>query len=319
MSTNTGKTVLGIDIGGTYTKFGLVDPAGRPLFVSHMPTRADRPAEDLFGRLAEAYREHVRPLDTALEVSGAGIGAPNVNANTGIIVSAPNLSWRDTDIPALSETYLGLFARADNDANAWALGEMLYGAARGMRDFVLVTLGTGLGSGIVVDGRVVRGHTGYASELGHVTVVPGGRRCGCGRRGCLETYASATGLVRTVLELLAEKGVRGSLAGTPPSALDAKQVADAARDGDEVARTALERTAAILGRALADTTCHTSPRAFVLAGGLAGAGDLILEPVRRHLEENHFPAFANTVEVLASGLPEDTAGVLGAAALWREG
>jgi glucokinase len=206
-----------------------------------------------------------------------------------------------------------------NDANAAAMGEMIFGSAKFIKDFIILTLGTGLGSGIVINGEVVYGHTGFAGELGHTIVVPGGRDCGCGRQGCLETYASATGLVRTVLYMLSEMKIDSPLRNIPPSELSSRHIAEAALKEDQIALEAFDYTAEILALGIINAVTFSSPRAIFLFGGLAQAGDLLFAPVREYVDKNIQPIFRGTVDVLPSGLPESNAAVLGAAALvWNE-
>jgi len=310
--------VLGVDIGGTSTKFGYIDRSGRCLGASAIPTQADQTPEACFLRLHEAARALWATLPGAHRLAGIGVGAPNGNYYRGTIEDAPNLNWGMVDLRgALSGYWGGLPIAVTNDANAAALGELLFGSGRGLRDFIVITLGTGLGTGVVVNGELVYGHSGFAGELGHCIVEYGGRPCGCGLRGCLETYASATGLACTARELLAASSAPSALReSAEPSAL---AVFAAAQAGDPIAREAFRRTGTTLGRKLADAVALTSPEAIFLFGGLAKAGELILEPTRKALDENLFHVFRGTVQVLPSGVPEDHAALLGTAALiWKE-
>jgi glucokinase len=309
--------VLGIDIGGTNTKFGFVDRAGRCLADAAIPTRADQPPGQMFQRLHAGAMELLRGLGGSPRLAGIGIGAPNANYYKGTIEQPPNLSWRWVDLKAELAPYFSVPMAATNDANAAALGEMLFGGARGMRDFIVITLGTGLGSGIVVNGELVYGRSGFAGEIGHVVVDPDGRPCGCGRRGCLEVYASAGGLVQTAMELLAAGGAPSPMRGI--ASLDARQVFEAAAAGDPVAIDAFARTGDLLGRKLADAVAFTSPEAIFLFGGLMAAGDLLFEPTRRALEANLLNIYQGTVRLLHSAVPEGKAAILGAGALiWTE-
>ncbi len=241
--------------------------------------------------------------------SPLGVGAPNGNHRRGTVEHPPNLPWPGiTPFADLLAEATGVPAVLDNDANAAALGEARFGAARGLSDFLFVTLGTGLGSGIVVDGALVRGHSGFAGELGHVIVEPGGRPCGCGRRGCLEQYCSATGLARTYRELNP----------AAPAAIDAHGVFTRAEAGEDAARAAFEAMGETLGRALANSVAYTSPEAIFLFGGVTAAGETLFGPVRRHLDQNLLTVYRGTVRVDASGLPGDDAALLGAASLaWQ--
>lgn len=311
---------LGVDIGGTNTVFGFVDRKGKCLAGSSLPTNAHEPARKLVARLHAAAEETYRPLRGGHTLRGIGIGAPNANYYRGTVENPPNLKWKGVvDLASLIRRYYDVPVAVTNDANAAALGEMLYGAAKGMKDFIVITLGTGLGSGIVAGGNLVYGADGFAGELGHTTVDPRGRECGCGRRGCLETYASASGICRTVHELLGERRDESALRGIAPSALTARMITDAALQGDPIAREAFEITGRILGMKLADAVAHTSPEAIILFGGLANAGSLIFKPTKKYLEENLLNIFRNKVKLLPSGLKEGNTAMLGASALiWNE-
>jgi glucokinase len=312
-------TTIGIDIGGTNTVFGIVDRQGECLAESCVPTLAHQPAESLVARVAARLREMHAPLADRYVLAAIGIGAPNANYYRGTIENPPNLGWKGvTPLAALFRQAFDVPVVITNDANAAALGEVQFGAARGMRDVIVITLGTGLGSGIIANGELVYGADGFAGELGHTIVDPGGRWCGCGKRGCLETYASATGICRTVFELLCEMREESALRDVSFHQLTAKQIADAAREGDAIARAAFEFTGRILGMKLADAVGHTSPEAIILFGGLAHAGDLVFEPTRRSMEEHLMGLFKGKVKLLPSSLQGNTA-VLGAAALaWTE-
>jgi len=276
-----------------------------------LATRSHLPVESLFDEIF-AWLDGQSVEHRLL---GVGIGAPNANHFSGCIEHPPNLIWDRVDLVASVRRHSDLPVAVTNDANAAALGELRFGAARGLRHFVQITLGTGVGSGIVVDGRLLHGHDGFAGEIGHVIAVPDGRPCSCGRRGCLEAYACAAGLVRTARELLeGETGgeiLRKSLAVEP----SAQQVYEAARRGDRIAREVFDSTGRILGVVLADTVAHLSPEAIVLFGGLAGAGEMLMEPLRRSLEESLMPVFRGKVRLLVSELPGARAAVLGAGAL----
>ena len=310
--------VLGIDIGATRTKLGRVSEAGEMISLGDLETRSDEPVDRFWERLFSAVEALGEAGDQPVRLRGVGVGAPNANPFSGKIEDPPNLGWGTVEVVEPLRDRFGVPVAITNDANASAMGELTFGAARGMSHFIQVTLGTGVGSGIVVDGRLVHGHSGLAGELGHVTAVRGGRVCGCGKRGCLETYASATGLCRTVFELLADRPDPSPLRRVHYADLDGHRVFEAARREDPIALEAFSRTGRILGEALADAVALFSPQAVVLFGGLAAAGDLIFDPVRTRMEGALFPVFRNTVRVIPSALPADTAGVLGAAALiWR--
>lgn len=250
------------------------------------------------------------------EVKGIGVGVPNGNYFKGTIEFAPNLPWRGVvPLASLIEDAFTLPTVLTNDANAAAIGEMTYGAARGMKDFIMITLGTGLGSGIVVNGQLVYGHDGFAGELGHVIVFPEGRRCGCGRKGCLETYVSATGIVRTMHELLQSRHIPSLLRDMNPTAITSKTIRDAALKGDALAIEAFEFTGKILGQQLANFVAFSSPEAIILFGGLTRAGDLIFRPTIHAMEENLLQIYKNKIKVLPSELKESDAAILGASAL----
>ena len=259
-------------------------------------------------------------IDAEDKIFGIGVGAPNANYFTGMIEDGVNLPW-PTPIPfaqMLSEKF-GIPVAITNDANAAAIGEMTYGAARGLKDFIMITLGTGVGSGIVINGQLVYGHDGFAGELGHVIVKRNnGRLCGCGRTGCLETYCSATGVARTAREYVEITDEPSLLRDIPVEEITSKDVYDAAMAGDELAKRVFEYTGNILGEALADFTVFSSPEAFVIFGGLAKSGELLLRPLRESMERNMLSIWKNKVKVLQSELKEADAAVLGASALGWE-
>jgi glucokinase len=310
---------LGIDIGGTNTKFGLVDKSGKVITHDTLPTNSMYPAEDLFKRLFEKFNSEYEIRKDKYELAGIGIGAPNANYYRGTVESPPNLNWGVVDLKSLVGKYYDLPVAVTNDANAAALGEMMFGTAKGMKNFIQITLGTGLGSGIVVDGNLLYGYSGFAGEMGHVTAVRDGRKCGCGRRGCLETYVSATGLKRTLHELLADSNEPSVLREKSFKEIDSKVIYEAAMTGDKIAQNAFKFTGKILGEAMADAVAFFSPEAIILFGGLANAGDLLLNPVNKHFE-NHLLSFhKGKIKILSSGLPEGYAAILGASALiWHE-
>ncbi len=312
--------VVGIDIGGTTTAVGLVDREGRLLAEETIPTRPEEPADRLVDRLHERIGTLINSVPSPSGPAGIGVGAPNANYYRGTVEHAVNLHWgTSVNLVELFRRYFDLPVVITNDANAAALGEQLFGAARAMRHFVVITLGTGLGSGIVVNGELVYGADGFAGELGHTIVEPAGRLCGCGNRGCLETYVSATGICRTVLSLLAERRDDSPLRRISPAELTSKEVYDAARDGDGIALAAYDETARILGMKLADTVAHLSPEAIIFTGGFAASGDLLFVPVKRYLDAFLLGVYRGKVAILPSGLPAGAGGVLGAAALvWHE-
>jgi len=309
------KVVLGVDIGGTNTKLGYVDSKGKCLARATMPTDASHPADLFFRRLREHSESLFHNLTEGYELAGIGIGAPDANFYTVTIENPPNLAWGHVDVRAELGKYYDLPVAITNDANAAALGEMLFGAAQGMKDFIVITLGTGLGSGIVSSGELIYGADGFAGEIGHTTVDPDGRECGCGKRGCLEAYCSATGLCRTVQELLCNTIESSPLRNISEEKLTAKMVFEHAQRGDRLARQAFESCGRILGLKLADSVAHLSPEAIILVGGMAAAGELIFTPTKRSLEEHLFRVFRNKVKLLPSKLTSNDTAILGAGAL----
>lgn len=315
------KAAIGIDIGGTNTILGIVDMDGNILKRNSIPTKTEADYHSYMNSLVDLINETIVPMEGKVDIIGIGVGAPNGNYYNGTIEFAPNLKFRGV-VPVvefLKERFDFEIIVLTNDANAAAMGEMIYGGAKGMKDFIMITLGTGVGSGIVVNGEMVYGHDGFAGEIGHTIVDPNGRACGCGRRGCLETYTSAPGIKRTVFELLAEMNEPSRLRSVSFDDLSAKMIDDAARDGDKIAKEAFDYTGDILGLKLADAIAHTSPEAIFLFGGLAQAGELIFEPVMHYMEEHLLNIYKNKVKVLPSKLPPGDAAVLGASALvWKE-
>lgn len=312
------KTVVGIDIGGTNTMFGFVDRSGKILAEDMVTTTHYDEPEVFVAALYEKMMITAQKSGKDMEILGFGIGAPMGNINKGTIEYAADLPWKG--IIPLSD----IFARhtslpviVTNDANAAAVGEMVYGGAKGMKNFVVITLGTGLGSGFVVDGKLVYGHDGFAGEIGHTCIRPGqsNRDCGCGRKGCLETYVSATGLKRTVLKIMADRLEDSELRRHSFEELDSKMIYEAARRGDPIALEAFEHTGAMLGFKLADVVAHTNPEAIFLFGGLALAKELIFEPAKQHMEQNLLYIYRDKVKLLPSELSMQNAAVLGASSL----
>lgn len=317
---NNDEIVLGIDIGGTTTAFGFVDRQGKRRAAGVIPTEAQQPAEKLVDRLHAEIRALHAALPAHLQLKGIGIGAPNANYRQGTVENPPNLKWgASVNLVKLFHRHYALPIVITNDANAAALGEMYFGVARSMKDFMAITLGTGLGSGIVANGELLYGANGFAGELGHTVVDPQGRQCACGKKGCLESYVSATGLCRTTFALLAERCDSSPLRELSYQQMTARLVFEAARAGDTIALAAFEATARILGIKLADAVAHTGPEAIILSGGLATAGELLLTPTRRYLEEFLFIAYKGKVRLLLSEMPEGVSAIMGAAALiWHE-
>ena len=296
--------VIGIDIGGTNTVFGVVDARGTILYNGSIKTGTYEDVNDYVSALAVGLKEVIEQAGGPGNIKGIGVGAPNGNYFSGCIEFAPNLPWKGK-IPLaqlISEKNYGIPVTLTNDANAAAIGEMTYGAARGMKDFIEITLGTGVGSGIVIGGNLVYGHDGFAGELGHVIMRRGGRVCGCGRKGCLEAYASATGMARTAREILTNSTEHSLLRELDPENISSKDVYDAATKGDKLALEMFEFTGNILGEALADFVAFSSPEAIVLFGGLTKSGDLILNPVKRSMEDNMLKVFQGKTKLLVSQL-----------------
>ena len=314
------EVVLGIDIGGTYTKFGLVDRAGKIYFEDEISSRDHSTIE----KFIESFHQHLlgklEELETSFQIVGIGVGAPNGNYYSGSIENAPNLAWKGKiEFVKLMENQFHVPAVVTNDANAAALGEMLFGDAKGLDNFIMITLGTGLGSGLVVNGDIVYGSDGFAGELGHVRAVADGRQCGCGKRGCMETYVSATGIKRTVFELLAEENLDSAFRKIPFSKLKPKLITSLAESGDSIAIKAFQKTGFLLGRCLADSVAHISPSKIFLFGGLAKAGKWIIEPTKKSMEEHLFPIYRNKIDIVPSALLSKNIAVLGAAALiWKK-
>jgi glucokinase len=311
------EIMVGVDIGGTNTSFGCVDRQGICHASASIATQAQQPAKLFFERLHQGIQSL---LDKGnFKLSGIGIGAPNANYYRGTIEQPPNLSWEYVNVVAELRKFYAVPVAITNDANAAALGEMLFGAAKGMKDFIVITLGTGLGSGIVANGELIYGADGFAGEIGHTIVDPKGRRCGCGKLGCLEAYASATGLCRTVQDLLATTTDPSALRTISYDNLTSQMVFEFAQRGDRLALEAFDMTGRILGMKLADSVAHLSPEAIILFGGLALAGELIFKPTKQSLEEHLFPVFRNKVKLLPSLLTAGNTAVLGASALiWND-
>lgn len=311
------QLAIGIDIGGTGTKFGIVDRVGNLLFSSEMSTRTHKEVEIFIDELHDNLAPLIEQAGGIGRMKGIGLGAPNGNFYTGTVEYAPNLPWKGIiPLAKLVEDKFKLPVVLTNDANAAALGEMMYGAAQGMKDFIMITLGTGVGSGIVANGQLIYGHDGFAGELGHTIIIPDGRfHDGTGKKGSLESYASATGVRLTALELLEDESRPSLLRDIPKEAIDSKKVYDAAMEGDDLAKEIFEYTGKILGMALANFVMFSSPEAIVLFGGLTKAGDLILKPTREHMEANVIQVFQNKVKILVSHLKESDAAILGASAL----
>lgn len=306
-------------MGGTNTVIGVVDSRGKIVATTSLKTRDYEEFSDFVDAIAKGCRKVVGEIGGPQMIAGIGIGAPNANYYTGNIENAANLPWKGIlPLAEMLTNSLDIPVAVTNDANAAAIGEMTYGAARGMRDFIMITLGTGVGSGIVINGELVYGNDGFAGELGHVKVRRGGRQCGCGQRGCLETYCSATGVARTAVEFLDTHPEDSLLRKLTPSQITSKDVYDAAIQGDAMAKEIFEYTGQIMGEAFADFVCFSAPEAIVLFGGLAQAGDLLTVPIRKSMEENLIQNWKGKIKLIPSALKASEAAVLGAAALgWK--
>ena len=315
--------VIGLDLGGTNSVFGIVDARGEIKATTAIKTGGFETAEAYVAACVEALQpiiEQVGGIDT---IKAMGVGAPNANYYKGTIEYAPNLPWAHETIVPLGDMFskaLGVPVALTNDANAAALGEMVYGVARGMKNFIVITLGTGVGSGIVVNGQLLYGHDGFAGELGHVTMVRGeeGRSCGCGRTGCLEAYCSATGVARTARELLAKTSRPSLLREIDPEKITSLDVSIAAGKGDELAKEIYDFTGHMLGEACADFAAFSSPEAFIFFGGMVKAGELIMKPIREAYDEHVMRIFKGKAKFLVSGLDGASAAVLGASAVGWE-
>lgn len=314
---NLDPLAIGVDIGGTGTKFGIVDRNGNVLFSSEMSTKKHKHVETFIDELYEHLKVLVDKSGGTGRMRGIGVGAPNGNYYTGTVEYAPNLPWKGIiPLAKLIQDKFQLPTVLTNDANAAALGEMMYGAAKGMKDFIMITLGTGVGSGIVANGSLILGHDGFAGELGHTISIPDGRlHPGTGKHGSLEAYASATGLSMTAIEMLSKTKTKSILRGIPKEEIDSKKVYEAASKGDKLAIEIFEFTGRILGIALANFVMFSSPEAVILFGGLTKAGEFILRPTREHMEANLIQVFQNKVKILVSHLKESDAAILGASAL----
>ncbi|MEG0808274.1 MAG: ROK family protein [Alistipes sp.] len=329
------KLAIGVDIGGINTAFGLVDENG-DLYAESVISTKKFPLFDDYPAYVEELCQAMHALADSLtfeyELMGIGIGAPNANFHRGTIETPANL-WKfraeepNPDdsrrifplVADVAKRFNGVKTLMTNDANAATIGEMVYGNAKGMRDFVMITLGTGLGSGIVSNGEMIYGHDGFAGEAGHIIVERNGRECGCGRKGCLEAYVSATGIKRTAFELMAKMMVKSKLRDIPFADFEASMLSTAAEQGDPIAREAFRFTGEMLGRALADLVAVTSPEAIFLFGGLSKAGKLLFEPTQWYMEENMLMVFKNKVKLLPSGIQGKNAAILGSSALiWQD-
>ncbi|MBP6065086.1 ROK family protein [Bacteroides sp.] len=309
--------VVGIDIGGTNTIFGIVDARGTIIASGAVKTQIYTTVDEYVDEVCKNLLPLIIAHGGVEKIKGIGIGAPNGNYYSGTIEFAPNLPWKGIiPLAAMFEERLGIPTALTNDANAAAVGEMTYGAARGMKEFIMITLGTGVGSGIVINGQIVYGHDGFAGELGHIIVRrENGRLCGCGRHGCLETYCSATGVARTAREILAARTDASLLRNIPAENITSKDVYEAAVKGDKIAHEIFDFTGTVLGEALADFIAFSSPEAIILFGGLAKSGDYIMKPIQKAINDNILKIYQGKTKLLVSELKDSDAAVLGASAL----
>ncbi|MBQ8969382.1 MAG: ROK family protein [Bacteroidaceae bacterium] len=322
MSQSEKPYVIGLDLGGTNSVFGIVDADANVVAETSVKTQGHGESVELYvADCLQALQKIIDQVGGIGKIRAMGIGAPNGNYYTGCIEFAPNLEWARKGVVPLAKIFsdaLGIPVAMTNDANAAAIGEMTYGAARGMKNFIMITLGTGVGSGIVVNGQMVYGCDGMAGELGHVIVEPNGRACGCGRKGCLETYCSATGVARTAREIISTTDRPTLLREIPLDKIESRDVSIAASKGDEVAKEIFEQTGRILGEACANFAAFNSPEAFIFFGGLTKAGDLLMEPIKRAYEESVLKIYRGKAKMLISQLDDAKAAVLGASALGWE-
>lgn len=314
--------VIGLDLGGTNSAFGIVDRRGRIIATTNVRTQEQGNAEQYVEKCCEALNDILREIGGIEKIYAMGIGAPSGNYYTGIIDNAANLPWKgEVPLAQLFNKRLNIPVVLTNDANAAAMGEMIYGAAKGMKNFIMITLGTGVGSGIVCNGQLVYGSDGFAGELGHIIIdrSENARRCGCGRKGCLETYCSAKGVAYTAKEMLLASNEQSLLRAIPFDEITSKDVAVAAEQGDKIARSILEQTGEILGSACANITAFYSPEAFIFFGGLAKAGDLLINPINKAYHKDlHNIYHRNPAKMILSELSTENAAILGASALGWE-
>ena len=312
--------VIGLDLGGTNSVFGIVNSEGSVVTSTSIRTKGQNDLDVYMDSACAALAPMIEQVGGIQNIKGMGIGAPNGNYYTGNIELAPNLPWKGI-VPFAKKfsERLGIPVVLTNDANAAAIGEMTYGAARGMKDFIMITLGTGVGSGIVINGQMVYGHDGFAGELGHTIIRrENGRLCGCGRHGCLETYCSATGVARTAREFLTARTEPSLLRSIPAENITSKDVYDAAVQGDKLAQDIFDFTGNILGEAIADAIAFSSPEAIILFGGLAKSGDYIFKPIQKAIDDNVLNIYKGKAKLLMSELKDSDAAVLGASALGWE-
>jgi glucokinase len=313
-----GDLIVGVDIGGTNSVAGIVDGEGKILLQARFPTLAYETAEEYVPRLARVINELRDELPQETSVQGIVIAVPAANSREGIVESPANFNWGQVDLVGLMRSSIDLPVSIINDGDAAVLGEVHYGAARGMSNVLMITLGTGLGAGIVVHGKLVQGHNGGAGEFGHMSIIPGGRQCACGSRGCAETYVSAPGLRRTVFELLADRIDESELRQIAFGDLTAETITQLARDGDSIAKEAFELTGMYLGQLLANLVAAFDPEAIVLCGGLTNAGDLLVTPAQRTMNNRVLQRYKGNVRIAVSDLNYGQAAILGGSWLIRD-
>lgn len=308
--------VIGLDLGGTNSVFGIVDARGNIVATTAIKTQAYPDFDNYVKASVDALMPIIDTVGGIEKIKALGIGAPNGNYYNGTIEYAANLVWQGVvPIAKKFEEALGIPVIVTNDANAAAVGEFTYGVARGMKNFIMITLGTGVGSGIYINGQLVLGCDGLAGELGHLTVIPGGRTCGCGRKGCLETYCSATGVARTAREYLDKRDTPSLLRDIKPEDITSFEVYKAAVAGDELAKEIFEVTGSMLGEACANFALFCSPEAFIFMGGLTKAGDLLMKPLQKAYDEHVLSVYKGKAKLMLSGLKDSETAVLGASAL----
>ena len=308
--------VIGLDLGGTNSVFGIVDARGNIVATTAIKTQAYPDFDDYVKASVDALMPIIDTVGGIEKIKALGIGAPNGNYYNGTIEYAANLVWQGVvPIAKKFEEALGIPVIVTNDANAAAVGEFTYGVARGMKNFIMITLGTGVGSGIYINGQLVLGCDGLAGELGHLTVIPGGRTCGCGRKGCLETYSSAPGVTRTAREYLEQRDTPSLLRDIKPEDITSFEVYKAAVAGDELAKEIFEVTGSMLGEACANFALFCSPEAFIFMGGLTKAGDLLMKPLQKAYDEHVLSVYKGKAKLMLSGLKDSETAVLGASAL----
>lgn len=313
------EVTLGIKISGTSIEYGLVNRKGEIVFEEAIKMRVHESAETLFERLHKQFASSYKNFKDTHRLMGIGIAAPCANYHTGTVENSSNLNWVKVPVVEIAKKYWDVPIVITNDANASAVGELKYGVAKNFKNFIQITLGLGLGSGIVVEGNLLYGNEGFAGEIGHTIIEKNGRHCGCGRKGCLETYVSTTGLVRTAIELLSRYNGDSVLREVPLNDLTSDLIFKAAKMGDSIASETFEITGQIFGEALANTVAYFSPEAIILTEGLASAGDLIVNSTTASMEKNLLSLFKGKVKILLSGLPQGNAAILGASALiWHE-